>query len=97
VWKLVKATEGDSMGTRKTQREAIARAVKEAAVYGCTIEVGKLDGRNHLRLIIRNPRTGAWTVHTVGGSPKSADAMVDGVGNQVRRKARALVGLGPTG
>ena len=85
------------MGTKKLQREALIRAIKEASVYGCTVRADGKDGKNHLRLIITEPKTGAWAVHTVGGTPKNADAMIDGVGNAVRRKARALVGLGPTG
>lgn len=85
---------------KKHERKALERAVREAFVYGCTVHVDPKrprDGREHMRLIITNPDTGQWLVHTVGSSPKSADAMVNGVGNAVRRKARDLVGMGPTG
>lgn len=88
------------MGIRKTQRLALERAVREALVYGCTVHVDPrrpLDGKSHMRLIVTNPATGQWLVHTSGGTPRSVDAMVNGVGNAVRRKARMLVGMGPSG
>ncbi len=85
------------MGIKKLQKTALERAIVEAGVYGCTVRTDGVDGKNHLRLIIYNPRTDCHMVHTVGGSPRNDAAMVNGVGNAVRRKARALVGLGPTG
>lgn len=84
---------------KKHERDALERAAKEALVYGCTVHVDPKrpkDGKSHMRLIVTNPSTGLWLVHTVGGTPKNAHAMVNGVGNAVRRKARQLVGLGPT-
>lgn len=86
------------MSFKKFQREAIARAQKEAAAYGCVVYPDPdrpYDGLGHPRLIILDPKTNAFTVHTMGGSPKNRDAMVKGVGNAARRKARALVGKGP--
>lgn len=83
---------------KKHEREAVDRAVREAHVYGCTVHVDTdrpRDGQSHLRLVITEPASGQRLVHTVGGTPKNRGAMVNGVGNAVRRKARALVGLGP--
>jgi hypothetical protein len=79
-------------GKGKIIRETMQRAAREALVYGCTVELAG----THMRILITAP-SGKKDIHSFGLSPKNFGAMVDGVGKAVRRKCRAMVGLGPTG